>query len=651
MTTHIGLRDILINARQESFRMQHYFLGVEHLFIALLEIQGGLASSILEEHGLTARYVIDAIRRHAGKGSQQRLWAGMPNSPRADVVLGIANDLALEDGRAEINERDLLIAILDEHDSIPVRILRKLDLDIDHLLKDVSERTPNYLPRQPHLRTTYAEMFDGAAPLSDAQLLILRRMFYGYDQIRIEQRLTGGYTEAAILVVTPINADNLEDASVVVKIDHADIILDEAQRYDLHVKNSLPPLTARLEERPTTAETSDLAGLKYTFIGDSNSTAPNLRIAAKDLGVNALGDWLHEELYPYFGRTWWQQRRPFRFQVWSEYDWLLPPVLTLEYLPDAEPPGDSYLIKDPVRRERLKLAEYGDVVVIENFVVQRVHRDKDAIQLAIGKGTEVARRAYKIEVIGMNLAQNAYYRGEVVDQLIGRVWKTRSEQLFHAASALDPDFDLQEELIPGIPGIDKLPNPIFAHEKLLDRYVNGSLSKIHGDLHLGNILMGPNRSAFLIDFANTRNGHTLFDWASLEISLLSDVVMAVTDGSWDSARQVAHYMLTIDDEDKSAADADARLLTALDSVIAVREIAFDCLARPNHWSEYHIALALCSMRAITWDTMPRAGRRLMFLLAALAIKLSTTLGGRSSSMDTVEDSDLTDLADTGRPPL
>ncbi len=129
----IGLRDILINARQESYRMQHYYLGVEHLFIGLLDIQGGLTSSLLEERGLTTEYVVDAIRRKAGKGNRQRLWAGMPNTPRADVVLGIANDLALESGRQEISERDLLIAILDENDSIPVRVLRSFEVDTAQL--------------------------------------------------------------------------------------------------------------------------------------------------------------------------------------------------------------------------------------------------------------------------------------------------------------------------------------------------------------------------------------------------------------------------------------------------------------------------------------------------------------------------------------
>jgi ATP-dependent Clp protease ATP-binding subunit ClpC len=95
----IPIKDILITARQESHRMRHFYLGVEHLFIALLEIKSGITSAILSDNGLAPEYVIDRIRRKVAKGSRHRLWAGVPNTPRTDVVLSIAHEIAQEDGR------------------------------------------------------------------------------------------------------------------------------------------------------------------------------------------------------------------------------------------------------------------------------------------------------------------------------------------------------------------------------------------------------------------------------------------------------------------------------------------------------------------------------------------------------------------------
>lgn len=608
---NIALKDILINARQESYRMQHYYMGVEHLFIGLLDIQGGLLVSLLEDRGLTTEYVVDAIRRKAGKGNRQRLWAGLPNTPRADIVLGIANDLALENNESEITERDLLIAILDEHDSIPVRVLERFEVDIEQLAWEARSKSLNYQQSQPYIKIDFGQQ---SLSLPEETLFILRRMFYGYSQIRVDKRLLGGYSSAVLLVITPIQADGMEDAAVVVKIDDADVILDEAQRYDTHVKSTLPPLTARLEEKPTTSETSDMAGLKYTFIAGMNSSAQDLREAAHDL--DNLGEWVRRELYPVFGKTWWKQNRPYRFQVWTEYDWLLPPLLTLDYIPEEEITATTAIIRDPVRRSRISKLEYGDMVVIENFTVQRVYRDKDMIQVSVGKGSEAAKRAYRINVRGLNLAQDAFYRGEVIERLGGRVWETRATALMAGAQALEPDFDLNAETIPFNGKPERLPNPLQAYDDLLDRYVDGSLSKIHGDLHLGNILVGPNGSAFLIDFAQTRNGHTLFDWASLEVSLLTDVVMPMIGDDWYSVRLVLSYISSLH---KELPDTVPVLNEVMQHVLAVREIAKECLARPDSWSEYYVALTMCALRAYMWDTVSLGSRRLMFYLAALAI--------------------------------
>jgi Ser/Thr protein kinase RdoA (MazF antagonist) len=144
------------------------------------------------------------------------------------------------------------------------------------------------------------------------------------------------------------------------------------------------------------------------------------------------------------------------------------------------------------------------------------------------------------------------------------------------------------------------------------------LSKIHGDLHLGNIIVGPNNSASLIDFAHTRDGHTLFDWATLEVSLLSDLVAPVAGEGWDGARLALRYMDALNTHRTLPAD-HPELTTSFAAVTSLRRIVGECLATENVWSEYFIALALCALRAIMWETMPVGSRRLMLLIAAQSI--------------------------------
>lgn len=613
--SNIGLKDILISARQESHRMRHFYLGVEHLFIGLMDIKGGLTASILETKGLAPEYVTDAIRRKAGKGSRHRLWAGIPNTPRTEVVLDIAQEIALAENREEIQERDLLLAILDERDSIPTRVLPALGVTIDDFVQLARSHTLHRPTEQAFVKIDFGPAFEGE--LTKDQLFILRRMFHGYGLLRIEQRLNGGYTRTHLLVVTPVNLDQREDAPVVVKIGPTDVILDEAQRYDKYVRGTLPPMTARLEERPTAPETSDHAGIRYTLVTGSDGQPRDLREMIGTWSGEQLGRWLMEHLYATFGDGWWKQSRPYRFEVWREYDWVLPPVLTLEYSEQDQLPANTQMLKFPIKRRKLAKLEYGDSVMIENFIVQKVDHENNAIRLAVGHAADLMR-AYQIEVRGIDFEQDTYYRGEIVERIGGRIWKTRGEQLTHAVRALEPDFEIDDELI----RVDdhKLRNPLMAYNDVLDSYMEGNLSTIHGDLHLGNILIGPNEAALLIDFALTRDGHTVMDWATLEVSLLAEIVRPTLEPGWDAARYLLHVLHDMHDTKEGRLPEDQpELVDALLPIQAVRQIAANCLGRPNEWDEYFGSLALCSLRAVTWETMDSEARRLLFLVAAYAM--------------------------------
>jgi hypothetical protein len=618
----ITLRDLIINARQESVQMRNFFIGVEHLFIALLQIQGGLAGSIVQEQGLTPDYVTEAIRRKTGKGTSQRTWVGIPMTPRAELVLDIAKEFALEEEREEPNERDLLKAILSEGDSLPVRVLNALGVNLDRFADTAKTYLPTTEAHPPDIAVIFGADFDRNYIIEREHLFILRRMFASYSRIRIERRLTG-FRKALILMVTPIQDDEREEAPVVVKIDQVDNILDEVQRYETHVKSTLPLQAARLEDQPTAPEASDLAGIKYTLVASTGNDAQDLRDRVRTQGTDGLGQLLRRELYARFCKNWWLQNRQYRFQAWMEYDWLLPPLLTLDLAENIVPPSNALVLRIPFNRTRvrtrLRELQVGDVVVLENFTIQWVDRDENVIKLAVGYGNEADKRAYKVEVRGADISQSLFYRGEIVDRLVGKVWKTRHDALAEAVLDLQPDFDLRQKWIPITRG--RVVNPLYVYDDLLDRHITGSQSKIHGDLHLGNVLIGPNNSMWLIDFGHTRDGHTLFDWATFEVSLLGDAVMLGMDDSWGTARRILHQLMAINS--RTEIQPDVSVSSAIGVVSEIREIVRECLAVPDRWEEYYVALALCALRATTWKTMSLGGRRLMFLLAGLmALELS-----------------------------
>lgn len=616
----VELKDILIASRQESHRMQHYYIGVEHLFIALLDIRGGLARSILEERGMTPDYIIDAVRQKIGKGSKRRLWAGTPSTPRTNYILSLANEIALKEGRNEVNECDLLTAILQEGESIPVRVLRRLGLDANEIATLARTNRPWQGVTQNYVDIEISSKMHYGLALTNEQRLVLRRMFYGYARIRIVSSLTGGYSGALLLVVIPIHTDGRIDAAVVVKIADAGDILDEATRYEAHIKNTLPPLTARIEDKPTAPDICTQAGIKYTLVARQDRPPQDLRTAAAQMSPAQLATWLHQQLYTQFGRTWWQQHHTFNFLGWTEYDWLLPPILTIQRIPDKDLPPNTPVLHAPFNKSKLKSIEYGDTVVLENLTVQRIFPKEHALQLSIGRGNEATRRAFKVRVSNMNFDESFHYRGEVIERLVGRVWETRDDTLQNAALKLDPPFSLKGEKlhIPEIPG-PPLYNPLHAYEELLYFHIEGATSKIHGDLHMGNILVGPYDSAFLIDFAHSRDGHTAFDWAMLEVSLLSERIIPLVSSDWSFIYEVALYIETLNNH-ADFPKFNTELEAAFAPLRTVRAIAQRCLNDEHNWMEYHVALVFCALRALTWETTSIGARRLMLLLAALSVE-------------------------------
>lgn len=115
-----AVRQIIITALTESARLRHYYLGVEHLFIAASQ-PGRVLTQALLHLGLQPERVQARLRLEAGPGSLRRPWQGIILTPRADRLLArLAASRA-----APVSEAELADAILDDPDALPTRWLRE----------------------------------------------------------------------------------------------------------------------------------------------------------------------------------------------------------------------------------------------------------------------------------------------------------------------------------------------------------------------------------------------------------------------------------------------------------------------------------------------------------------------------------------------
>ena len=112
---------VLRAAEQECRNHNHYYVGVEHLLVALLEEQDGGVAERLRSEQIDAGEVHAEARRALGTG-EDRMWEGILVTPRVRKVVALAEEQA---GERAVEPADLLDAILSEGGSLAAEILRR----------------------------------------------------------------------------------------------------------------------------------------------------------------------------------------------------------------------------------------------------------------------------------------------------------------------------------------------------------------------------------------------------------------------------------------------------------------------------------------------------------------------------------------------
>lgn len=422
------------------------------------------------------------------------------------------------------------------------------------------------LARTPELRSTNpAPQLSIECPpairLTAEENGLLRALFAVYARLVIDREFLSGYSGARTFLVRPICTDGLADAATIVKLGPREAIRQEWTNYEHFVQHRLPPVTARIQRAPVTIPRARQAAMQYTFIADPGHQPMSLR---QVLAQDPDAAWL-TRLFETFGPYWWMQRRPATFRLGQEYDRLLPPHFVLQ--PQAGG-HTSIVISENMDAAQLHLNP-GDRVRVQPF--QQVEMRSDGQSLTLTGRPAAGRPALRLRWLAV----------EAPKFTEARVIATR-DSLLHAITAPFDRFDM--------------PDPLARLPALLDELVSGTFSVIHGDLNLENVLVGPGGLVWLIDFAQTREGHPLYDFAHLESEIIAHLL---AERSGSPASYLALW--------RSRADP---LLNA------VHNAAMRCLFDPLSTREYDLALMMACLGALKYANLSSLQKHCLFLTAA-----------------------------------
>jgi ATP-dependent Clp protease ATP-binding subunit ClpA len=112
---------VLRVAEQECRNHNQYYVGAEHLMVALLEERDPQILHDLDAEGVDVRELHADVRRNLGAG-EERLWEGILVTPRVRKIIVLAESYA---GDAHVEPVHLLRALRSEGGSLAAEILRR----------------------------------------------------------------------------------------------------------------------------------------------------------------------------------------------------------------------------------------------------------------------------------------------------------------------------------------------------------------------------------------------------------------------------------------------------------------------------------------------------------------------------------------------
>jgi hypothetical protein len=410
---------------------------------------------------------------------------------------------------------------------------------------------------------------------------LLRGLFQRYHRLLIQQEFLSGYSGARTFLLIPIRADGRADAPTIAKLGRQVDIEQEYANYEAFVKRTLPPVTARIQAPPVVLKSGNCAALQYTFIGEPGTKPVSLRQTLLD-NPNPQ---LLVRLFETFGPNWWMQRAPWTFRLAQEYDRLLPPHWILE--PDT---GKGEVLDGQSTSAQVKLSN-GDLISPRAFNPKESGGHRDYLTL---KGESTAGQpALRLRWLAETFPRTA----------TGRVAASRMDLL----RSYVVGFDLMG-----------LPNPLEKLQDVLNETVRGTRAIIHGDLNPENVLIGPGGMVWLIDFATTREGHPMMDFAHLEAEIIAHVIAPqVTEGETFVALFGSQVARDKPQDRAQSAIEDQSLVENLQALLAtIHEIAFKCLANPSHTREYWLALYMSCLGALKYRNLDTHQKYLLYLTAA-----------------------------------
>ena len=162
-------RRAVVLAQEEARKLDHGYIGTEHLLLGLICEGEGVAAKALESLGISLTTVREQVVARVGRG--QRPPSGhIPFTERAKRVLELSLRESGQLGHRYIGTEHVLLAIIREGDGVAAQVLTGLGADLDRVRQQVIELLHGRISEGPRSRPgPWRRAGSGSGPAEDVR--------------------------------------------------------------------------------------------------------------------------------------------------------------------------------------------------------------------------------------------------------------------------------------------------------------------------------------------------------------------------------------------------------------------------------------------------------------------------------------------------
>jgi ATP-dependent Clp protease ATP-binding subunit ClpA len=128
---------VLALAQDEAIRLNHNYIGTEHLLLGLMLEGEGVAAHVLEQLGVDLSKVRTAVERIIGRGDSTTSPSAITLAPRTKKVIELAIDEARKLGHSHVGTEHLLLGLVREGEGVAAQALQSVGVSLEKVRHQV----------------------------------------------------------------------------------------------------------------------------------------------------------------------------------------------------------------------------------------------------------------------------------------------------------------------------------------------------------------------------------------------------------------------------------------------------------------------------------------------------------------------------------